>query len=205
MKTQNLNAPANHRRQIKTVPQAIARLSPPLVAAGASALALLFLLGCTAPKPMGIVRSAPTPLPEPLRRGLGTIALTSPQPLASFSFDKSDGRIDYASDSAGEAARQILQTPIDPAVALGATAAELAAAPIAAACSALGAEHKKLPPDKLTEVESDLTKAMSGVAEQKQFRDSVFKAAADKTRRHLVPFDSNASSGAEPINAVLET
>src|SRR5947207_8537436 len=188
MKTQNLNAPANHRRQVKTVPQAIARLSPPLVASGASALALLLLLGCATSKPIGVVRSASTPLPEPLRLELGTIALTSPRPHASFGFDKSDGRIDYATDRAGGAAREILQAPIEPAVALAATAAELAAAPIAAACSALGAEHKKLPPDKLTEAESDLTKAMAAVAEQKQFRDSVFKAAADKTRRHLVPF-----------------
>jgi hypothetical protein len=178
---------------------------PPLVLATV-AVALLLLSGCSTNKPVGVVLGGVRPLADDLRSGLGTIALTRDARPANFSFDKADGKINYAWDQAGAAAGDMLATHtgeplLDVVVGVG----TLALAPVAALNGAIGARGR-LSPDGLSECETNLAKAMKEMASQQRFQDWLLKAARERCGSRLVPSEQlpSVNSGGRPADAVLE-
>ncbi len=176
---------------------------------GILAVVLFLLPGCATQKPVGVTHSDAPPPAEPLRLDPGTIAVLTPRTPAGFSFDKADGRTDYAADGAGNAAREILTTPHlgDPRAEAAAGVVGFALAPFAAAVGAVSAGLNKLTPNQLMQSESDLAQAMALMAGQQHLRDCLLKTACDKTHRNLVPIESMDRSPANrgPVSAVLET
>src|SRR5262245_18600948 len=139
----------------------------------------LLLSQCAATSAPVMQFSVPAP-PESLRFQVGTVALAPPSRPAAFSFQHADGQIETAGDLAGVAAANVLNTTvIDPLLNWPWTAITFAAAPFAAANAALDS-RARLTPDKLSECEADLLKAMREMAAQQQFHDCLLKSATEK-------------------------
>jgi len=179
---------------------------------GIWAVAVTVLSGCVANKPSGLMRSTSLPLTEPLRLDLGTIAVLSASKPAAFSFDQAVGQIEDAGAGAGDAAGRALipQTILpnfpDPLLEAAASPVALALAPFAAARGAVSA-RQPVKPDQLSQCESNLMHAMTEMAAQKHFRNSLLKTAAEKTRRHFVLVESwpRPASDEGRADAVLKT
>jgi hypothetical protein len=158
----------------------------------------------------------------------GAIAVTSPRKPARFSFQAAQGRVESAAEGAANAVRRVLTTPnlghrqletgvgaIDSSSAISIPAAleagvgvfECALAPFAAGYGALSSATQKLPPDRLSEAEKDLTEAMGTMADQRHLRQALLQGAGEKTHRRLISSDSAAAipSGGGPVSALLET
>ncbi|HXP63482.1 MAG TPA: hypothetical protein VN829_23465 [Dongiaceae bacterium] len=153
----------------------------------------------------------------------GAIAVTSPLKPARFSFQAAKGRVESAAEGAANAVRRVLTTPnletgvgtvdassgisIVAAMEAGLGAVECVLAPFAAGYGALSSAAQKLPPDKLSEAERELTEAMGTMADQRHLREALLQGAGDKTHRHLISLEPGAPipSGRGPVSARLDT
>ncbi|MGA2866288.1 MAG: hypothetical protein ABSF95_17580 [Verrucomicrobiota bacterium] len=180
--------------------------------AGMSAVVVLLLCGCATYQPGSVTCGEAGPLPEPLRRQLGTIAVVSPGKPAEVSFDRAAGQIETFGDRASVAAARMLDPSGisgDPAGRALAGAVGFAAAPVAAVAAGLSAARERLSPSQLSECESNLLRAMKTMAAQERFQGTLVKAANEKTRRRLIvvelvetatgAHDSNRASGAASL------
>jgi len=159
------------------------------------AVALLLLGTGATHKPAGVVAGKASALPDDLRLQLGTVALVSDAKPAQFSFDKAKGQIGYAADWAGTAAGNMLGTSTsEPILDLPVGVATLLWSPVAAARGAIDA-RKHLSPDKLSECETNLVKAMSEMAVQRRFHEWLLKAASEKCPGRLVPLEQIPGTG----------
>ena len=176
--------------------------------AGMLAVALVLQLGCATRKPQGVTRLG-SKLSDPIFLEPGVIVVASPRAAADFSFDKAEGRTDYAGEGAGNFARDMLFTPPrgDPRFEAAEGVISFALAPLAAMVGAVSASHARLGPAQLAQAETNLTVAMALMAEQQRLRDCVAKAAGEKTRRRIVTIDSANEAGFPegPVCAVIET
>ncbi|HWH70581.1 MAG TPA: hypothetical protein VNT26_14430, partial [Candidatus Sulfotelmatobacter sp.] len=109
---------------------------------------------------------------------------------------------------AGSAANRFLVLPSlgDPLVDAAAGAVGFALAPAAAIGGAFRA-GERLTPEQLSQCNSNLARAMSAMAQPQHFRDWIVKAAAEKTRRRLLPAEQldQRPGRPAPVDAVLET
>src|SRR4051812_32086504 len=80
----------------------------PVSAIAFLALIALVFSGCATHRPEGKITRSGKILTDAARGQLGAVGIVSPATPASFGFDKSDGRIDYADDRAGLPAHNIL-------------------------------------------------------------------------------------------------
>ena len=173
---------------------------------GIIGITLFLMTGLVTAKPAGIMNGGVRPLTDEVRSSLGAVALTGDNRAARFSFDKADGQNDYAWDRASAAAGEMLAKhtgePLFDAIGGVGT---FALAPVAALGSAIGARGR-LSPDKLSESEGKLTKAMKEMASQQRFRDWLLKAARERCGDRLVPIEQMqaVNSGDSPADAVLE-
>jgi hypothetical protein len=191
------------RQTIKCGPSPAA--VPPLVLA-TTAVTLLLLSGCSTDKPAGVVAGGTSAPPEDLRFQLGTIALAADAKPAKFSFDKADGQIGYAADGAGTAAGNLLGTSTsEPLFDLPVGVGTFALAPVVAVSGAISA-RKHLSPDKLSECETNLLKAMSEMAVQQRFHEWLLKTAGEKCQGRLIPFEQVSSAGSHSASpdSILE-
>ncbi len=167
-------------------------------------IALVFA-GCATPQPIGKITRSGKILTDAARCQLGTVGVVAPATPASFGFDKSDGRINYADDRAGLVAHNILSfEPIPhPWLAVIPSALETIVAPVAAGGAALEAEKRKLPPAKFEACEERVSQALTEAAGQSRLKVRILQVAAEKGRRQLVPFDRNRT--AQPhVDTILE-
>jgi hypothetical protein len=139
----------------------------------------------------------------------GAIAVTSPLKPAGFSFQAAQGRVESAADGAANAVRRVLTTPDlgYPQLEAGVGALEFALAPFAAGYGALSSAAQKLPPDKLSEAERDLTEAMGTMADQRHLRQALLQGAGEQTHRRLISLESAPAvpPGGGSVSALLET
>ncbi len=146
------------------------------------------------------------PMAEDLRFRLGTVALRSDPIPAKFSFQKADGQIDYPGERAATAAGGLLGKSIsDPLADTLVGAATFVMSPVVAAKGAVTAS-KRLSTDKLTECETDLTRAMSEMAIQQRFHDWFLRVAGEQCPGRLIPIkeSENGLLDRSRFAAVLE-
>jgi hypothetical protein len=151
------------------------------------------------------VSGAPS-LSEDVRLRLGTVALSPDSRPAQFSFDKAKGQTGYASDWAGAAAGALLATSTsEPILDLPLGVATALAAPVVAVEGAF-AGRKRLAPEKLTECETNLVKAMSKMAVQEHFHNCLIRAAGERARGRLLALEEprHAGSGGPAPESVLQ-
>jgi hypothetical protein len=150
--------------------------------------------------------SSAKPLAEDLHFQLGTVALVPDSKPAKFSFDKAKGQIGCAADWAGTAAGNMLgASTSEPILDLPVGVGTFILAPVVAAKGAIDA-RKHLSPDKLSECETNLVKAMSEMALQQRFHDWLLKAASEQCRGRLIALEETqgAGSGWVAPESVLE-
>ena len=138
----------------------------------------------------------------------GAIMVVSSPQTAEVGCDPPNDRMEYASEGAATAARNVLNTPHLGHEQLEAVVGvlEVAAAPFAAAYGAISASQQRVPPDKLSQAELDLREAMRASAGSAALREKVAGAARQKTSRVLVCAASVSAVPASqvPASAVLE-
>src|SRR3989449_3924171 len=196
--------------------RSVFQVSASPVVLGLSAVVLLMQLSQAGQKPSGVSRAG-VPVAETLRLDLGTVGISSPSQPARYGSDRAIGRINYAADGAGYAARAVLNTPDmhDGTLQVLAGALGSAAAPVAAVVGGVRARNQVLSPNELSETERDLTHAMAEMAEQSQLRERILEAAKGKTRRQIVAMNAfdeaavrmvaNRPSAGSPVRTVLES
>src|SRR5512135_679397 len=147
----------------------------------AAAVELLLQCGCSTAGSTGMIVSDAQPLTEDTRLRLGTVALVPDPRPANFSFDKAKGQIGYASDWAGTAAGNMLAiSTSEPILDLPVGVVTVIAAPVVAVKGAIDA-RKQMAPEKLTECETNLVRAMSKMALQQHFHDWLIKTASEQS------------------------
>jgi hypothetical protein len=135
------------------------------------------------------------PLSDGIRLQLGTVLLVPDQRPAVFSFDKAKGQIGSAGDWAGAAVGDLLSTSTsEPILDLPLGAVTLIAAPVVAIKDAIAAKQR-LTPEKLTECETNLLKAMSEMAGQGHFREWLMKAAGEQCQGRLITLGEGTDGG----------
>ncbi len=138
----------------------------------------------------------------------GAIMVVSSPQTAEVGCDPPNDRMEYASEGAATAARNVLNTPHLGHEQLEAVVGvlEVAAAPFAAAYGAISASQQRVPPDKLSQAELDLREAMRASAGSAALREKVAGAARQKTSRVLGCAASVSAVPASqvPASAVLE-
>jgi hypothetical protein len=175
------------------------------VALGVMTVALLLSSKGASDEPAGIAPSTAPPLAQELRTQQGTVGLLSEPNPARFSFEKAEGKVEYAGDQAGNAAGSMLaKTTGDPLANAVLGVATLALAPVAAVDGAISA-RKRLSQDKLSECEANLVKAMQEMALQERFHSLLTKVAHEKYPGRLVPVEHLQSTGFDrsPVDAML--
>lgn len=207
-----------HRSLIgrKLAPQAVHPTTLGILAAA------LFAGCCSTSEGAEIARSQP-PAFDLAQLEPGAIAVTLPLKPARFSFQAAEGRVESAAEGAANAVRRVLTTPnletgvgtinassgisIPAALEAGMGAIECVLAPFSAGYGALSSATQKLPPDRLSEAERDLTEAMATMADQRHLREALLQGAGDTTHRRLISLEPGAPipSGRGPVSALLET
>jgi len=139
----------------------------------------------------------------------GPIAITSTLQPAAFKFDPPTGKKESAAEGAANTAAAVLSTPRlgNPQIGAAVGVIEFALAPFVAGYGALKASLQRLEPEKLSETEQELSRAMGAMADQKHFRQMVIEAAREKTRRtifELAPPEPRSRLDG-PLGGVLET
>jgi hypothetical protein len=170
------------------------------------AVALLFLGGCSMHNRAGVVAGGAAPLAEDLRWQLGTVALAPDTKPAQFSYDQATGQTADAADWAGTAAGEMLGTSTgEPILDLPAGVGNVLLAPVAAIKGAWEA-RERLSPEKLSDCEANLIKAMREMSLQKRFHDRLLEAASEQCPGRLVPLDQLQAAGSHGHSAdsVLE-
>ena len=173
---------------------------------GIVGIALFLWPGVAVAKPAGIVNGGVRPLPDEVRSSLSTIALAREFRPAQFGFDKADGKIEYAWDRASAAAGDMLAKHTgEPLIDAIGGVGTFVLAPVAAVDGAIGA-RERLSPDKLSESEEKLVKAMKEMASQQRFQDWLLKAAGERCGNRLVPVEQMqpVNAGSNPADAVLD-
>ncbi len=177
---------------------------------GISAFVLVTLCGCAGRNQTGVTPQRTTSsVVGPPRLERGTIGVTCTSEPAVTAYDLPAGRTGYAGDGAGTAARACLDPPFPPEPGLDAlyTPVGLVLAPFGAAYGAVASSRQKLPADKASESESDLTQIMKVMADQEFLRSEVLQSGGGLTSRRLVPLNAGESPAnqSEMVNSVLET
>jgi hypothetical protein len=167
---------------------------------------LCFLLGSLGGPPAGAAQAGPRDA-GPLRQDVDPIVVAAPGQPARFSFDRAQGKVEYAGEAAGEAARKFLNPSPDehPVWQYVALTVGAAAAPFAAAQGAIRAGQNKLSPVELSQSESNLVQAMAQMAEQRHLRGQFLKIAGEQPGRRFIPGESLAAhpEKSNPAGAVL--
>ncbi len=174
------------------------------------ALALMAgLCGCATQNPAGVVPAGKEAPLEPVSLDPGAITVACSEEPVAFSFQKALGRTGYAAEGAGDVARACLDPPGSPGPGLDALYSPLGVlvAPAGAVYGALAATRARMSPDQLSQSESDLTRIMAAMADQKRLRKWLLEAAGEVTRRRLVPVGTLAEAlrQREPKSTLLET
>jgi hypothetical protein len=182
----------------KTIPQ--------IIISGAVMVVGLGFIGCASPKPEAVVQGGAPSVTRPIRLAPGRVGVISPAAPAQFRFDEAQGRVELASDAAGNAAGRVLETPNfnDPALEMAAGAVRFALAPFAAAAGALGPGQERMSPGQLAGCQSDIRHALERAGDQELFRQSFLKSGSEKIPQRLVTVEPPLDSSVSDLSAVLE-
>ncbi len=135
----------------------------------------------------------------------GPITVAATDNPAATSFDRPEGKAESASEGAALATRKVLTTPNlgHPQVNAAVGVVQFVAAPFAAVYGAISSARQKLPADKLSESEAELTSAMNDLAAQEHLRNLLLEQTNLLTRL-LIPNSADVLEH-KPLSARLET